>query len=159
MRDDPPGAVQLIAGPPSASPPLPIACAIAGLSFVAPFLFLKSGAPGPLLGIAILALAGAGIITIVAAVAAQRRRRADSAVRPRATIAPDGITLHPGPAGGAAQHFEAELIHSASLLPHALVIETTGEHPKPGRHVMRFGKLHTKRETLAAALLPLTKRI
>lgn len=158
MPDQPPGETHLIAGPPSANPPFAIACAIAGLSLVAPILFLKSGAPGPLLGIAILALAGAGIITMVAAVAAQRRRRADSAVRPRATITPDGITLHPGPAGGA-QHFEAAVIHSASLLPRALVIQTTEEHPKPGRHVLRFGQLHTKREALAAALQPLTKRI
>jgi len=158
MPDDQPGAVHLIAGPPSANPPLPIACAIAALSFVAPFLFLKSGAPGPLLGIAILALAGAGIITMAAGVAAQRRRRADSAVRPRATITPDGITLHPGPAG-AAQHFDAAVIHSASLVARALIIQTTAEHPKPGRHVMRFGKLHTPRESLIAALLPLTKQI
>jgi hypothetical protein len=158
MPDDPPGATHLIAGPPGANPPLPIACGIAGLSFVAPFLFLKSGTPGPLLGIAILALAGAGIITVVAAVAAQRRRRADAAVRPRATITPYGITLHPSPAG-AAQHFEAAVIHSANLLPHALVIQTTEEHPKPGRHVMRFGKLYTKRESIAAALLRLTKPI
>jgi hypothetical protein len=159
MSDDLPGAIQLTAGPPSAHPPLPIACAIAGLSFVAPFLFIKAAAPGPLLGIAIIALAAAGVITMVAAVAGQRRRRADAAVRPRATIAPDGITLHSSPAGGAAKHFEVEFIQSASLLPHALVIQTTEEHPKPGRHVMRFGKLHTPRETLTAALLALTKRI
>jgi len=156
MPDQTSGETQLVAGPPSGSPPLPVACAVAGLSFAAPFLFLKSGAPGPLLGIAILALAGAGVITMVAAVAAQRRRRADSAVRPRATINPGGITLHPGPAG-ATQHFEASLIQSASLLPRALVIQTTPEHPKPGRHVMRFGKLHTPRETLANALSSLTK--
>lgn len=159
MPDHLPGETHLVAGPPGASPPLPIACAIAALSVTAPFLFLKSGAPGPFLGIAIVALAGAGIITMVAAVAAQRRRRADSAVRPRATITPGGITLHAGPARGAARHFDAAEIHSAILLPHALVIQTTAEHTKPGRHVMRFGKLHTRRETLAAALLPLTKRV
>jgi hypothetical protein len=158
MPDDPPGATHLVAGPPSANPPLPIACAIAGLSFVAPFLFLKAAPPGPLLGIAIIALAGAGIIAMVAAVAAQRRRRADAAIRSRATITADGITLHPGPAGSA-QHFAAALIRSANLLPHALVIQTTEEHPKPGKHVLRFGKLHTPREALAAALLALTKRV
>jgi len=158
MTDHPPGATHLVAGPPGANPPLPIACAIAGLSLVAPFLFIKSGAPGPLLGIAIVALAGAGIITMSAGVAAQRRRRADSAIRPRATITPDGITLYPSPAAGA-RHFETAVIRSASLLPHALVIQTTEKHPKPGRHVLRFGKLHTPRETLTAALLPLSKRI
>jgi hypothetical protein len=157
MPELPPGATHLIAGPPSANPPFPIACALAGLSLAAPILFLKSGAPGPLLAIAILALAGAGIITMAAAVAAQRRRRADSAIRPRATISSRGITLHPSPAHTTARHFAAADIHSATLLPHALVIHTLPHHPKPGRHVLRFGNLHTPRETLAAALRPLAK--
>jgi hypothetical protein len=158
MLDDPPGETHLIAGPASATPPFGIACVLTGLSVAAPILFLSSGAPGPLLGIAALALAGAGIITMAAAVAAQRRRRADSAVRPRATITREGITLHPSPANPRPRHFGAADIHSASLLPHALVIQTKTNHPEPGRHVLRFGKLDTPREALTAALTSLGTR-
>jgi hypothetical protein len=147
----------LIAGPPPANPPLLVAIMLIALGLAAPILFLKAGAPSPLFGIAVLALAAAGIITAFGAVSAQLRRRADSAIRPRASITPAGITLRPH-AAGAEQHFAAAQIKTAQLFPGALVIQTAPEHPKPGRHVLRFGKLATPREELNAAISALLFR-
>lgn len=155
----PDGEIQLIAGPPPANPPLLVALSLVGLSIVAPFLFLKAGSPSLLLGIAVLALAGAGIITMSGAATAQLRRRADTAIRPRASITKAGITLHVHPVSGTAQHFPAGQIHSARLLPGALVIQTAKDHPKPGRHVLRFGKLATPRTALEAALAEFVSKI
>ncbi len=149
----PPGEVHLIAGPPPANPPLVIAVILVGLGIAAPFLFLKAGAPSLLFGIAVLALAGAGIITMSAAVAAWLRRREDAATRRRASISASGITLHARPApAGDVRHFPADQIQSARLLPGALVIQTGKDHPNPGRHVLRFGKLAAPRAELEAAL-------
>jgi hypothetical protein len=150
--------IQLIAGPPPANPPLLVAFMLVGLSIAAPFLFLQAGRPGPLLGLAILALAGAGIITMSGAAAAQLRRRADAAIRPRASITKAGITLHAGPVSGTTRHFPAGQIHWARLSPGALVILTAKDHPKPGRHVLRFGKLTTPRAALEAALVEFTSK-
>jgi len=154
----PPDEIHLIAGPPPANPPLLIAVTLVGLSIVAPFLFLRAGSPSVLLGIAVLALAGAGIITMSGAAAAQIRRRADAAVRPRASIAKTGITLQAHPVSGIVQHFPAGQIHSARLFAGTLVIHTTRDHPKPGRHILRFGKLATPRAGLEAALAEYTAK-
>jgi len=148
----PDGEILLVAGPPPANPPLFIAFILVALGIAAPFLFLKAGTPSLLLGIAVLALAGAGIITMAAAAAAQLRRRADAAIRPRASITKTGITLHAHPVSGIARHFPATQIESARLLPGALVILTAKAHPKPGRYVLRFGKLSAPRAALDAAL-------
>jgi len=150
--DEPANEVHLIAGPPPANPPLLIALMLLALGIAAPFLFLKAGSPSLLFGIAIVALAGAGIITMSAAVTAQLRRRADAAIRPRASITKAGITLHPGPQAATARHFHASDIHLARLYPGSLVIQTVAPHPKPGRHVLRFGKLATPRAPVEAAL-------
>ncbi len=156
---EPDGEIHLIAGPPPPNPPLIIALILVGLSVIAPFLFLKAGSPSLLLGIALLALAGAGVITMSGAATAQLRRRADAAIRPRASITKAGITLHAHPVSGIAQHFPAGQIHSARLLPGALVIQTAKDHPKPGRHVLRFGKLATPRPALEAALAEFVPKI
>jgi hypothetical protein len=150
--------IHLIAGPPPANPPFFVAIMLVGLSIVAPFLFLQAGSPSLLLGIAILALAGAGVIAASGAVTAQLRRRADAAIRPRASVTKAGITLHPHPVSAIAQHFPAGQIRSARLFTGTLVIHTTKEHPKPGRHVLRFGKLATSRAALAAALSAFTQK-
>lgn len=150
--EEPAGEVHLIAGPPPANPPLLVAVILVVLGIAAPFLFLQAGSPSLLFGAAVLALAGAGIITMCAAAAAQLRRRADAAIRRRASISASGITLHPAAPAGAVRHFPADQIHSARLVPGALVIQTAKHHPAPGRHVLRFGKLATPRAALQAAL-------
>jgi hypothetical protein len=152
------GEIDLIAGPPPANPPLFIAVILVGLGITAPFLFLKAGSPSLLFGIAVVALAGAGIITMSAAAAAQLRRRADAAIRPRASITKAGITLHAHPVSGIVLHFPAGHIRSARLLPGALVIQTAKAHPNPGRYVLRFGKLATPRAALEAALAEFTPK-
>jgi len=144
--------IHLIAGPPPANPPLLVAVMLVALGITAPFLFLQAGGPSVLLGLAVLALAGAGIIAMSGAVAAQLRRRADAAIRPRASISGDGITFHAGALSGIEQNFPAGQIHSARLLPGAIVIQTAKDHPKPGRHVLRFSTLATPRAELEAAL-------
>lgn len=148
-----PGAeTLLIAGPPGASPPLLVALLLVALSIVAPFLFLRAGAPSLLFGIAVLALAAAGIITLIAAISAQLRRRADAAMRPRARINAGGITLQAKPDNNSSLHFTAAQIASARLHGGTLVIQTIKSHPKPGRYVLRYGKLVTPRDALIAAL-------
>jgi hypothetical protein len=128
---------------------------LVALSLIAPFLFLGTGAPNVLLGVASLALATAGVIAASAAVRGQLRRRADATIRPRASIAQSGITLHQYPTSRRAdRHFAATEIKYARLTPGALIIQTAGAHAKPGRHVLRFGKLTTPREALLVALAP-----
>lgn len=159
MTDQPPVETQLIAGPPPANPPVFIAVVLVALGIAAPFLFLQAGSPSPLFGVAVLALASAGIMTMTAAVTARLRRRADAATRPRASITNTGITLHAGPLCGAARHFPAAQIRSARLLPSALVIQTVKDHSEPGRHVLRFGKLVTPRPALEAALAAFSPKL
>jgi hypothetical protein len=149
----------LIAGPPPANPPAFIVIIILGLSITAPFLFLRAGAPSPFFGIILLALAAASIITMSAAVKAARRRRADGAVRLRASITSTGITFHPGPTALDRQHFPASSIKSTHLLPNALIIQTIAPHPNPGRHVLRFGKLAIPRQTLQQALATISNQL
>jgi hypothetical protein len=156
--DEPTDEIHLIAGPPPANPPLFVAFILVALSIAAPFLFLQAGSPSLLFGVAVLALAGAGLITMSSAAAAQLRRRADATIRPRASITKAGITLHTGPPAGSAQHFPAGQIQAARLVSGALVIHTAKDHPNPGRHVMRFGKLATPRASLEAALAELTSK-
>jgi len=157
MPETPSIRTDLVAGPPPANPPLLVAMLIVALGLAAPILFLKAGSPSPLFGIAILALAAAGIITAFGAVSAQLRRRADSTIRPRASITQAGITLRPHTAG-AEEYFAATQIKTAQLFPGALVIHTAPEHPKPGRYVLRFSNLATPREELNAALSALLLR-
>jgi hypothetical protein len=92
------------------------------------------------------------------AVTAQRRRRADSAIRARASISQSGLTLRPGTAAGTEQYFAVADIKSAHLLPRALIIQTTEAYPNPGRYVLRFGKPQTPPEHLHAALAALLEK-
>lgn len=146
----------LIAGPPPASPPLFIAVLLVALSLFAPFFFLRAGSPSLFLGIAALALALAGIITLYGAVSSIRKRRADAAMRPRARISAAGITLHPSPNEHSTQHIAAEHIAAARLMAGALIVQTAKSHPNPGRYVLRYGKLTTPRDALVAALAAFT---
>jgi len=145
--------IQLLAGPPPANPPIFIAAIIVVLSLVAPILFLKTGAPGPLLGIAALALAVAGIVTASAAVKARLQRQSDLAVRPRVTVNADGITLHRKPAPAPAEFFPFDHIDEARLLAGTLILRINTANPAPGRHILRFGGPVSNRELLLAALV------
>ena len=143
---------KLVAGPPSASPPFTIALLIVGMSFAAPFIFVADGSPSPLLGIAMIAVALAGIITLAAAIRAAGRRRADSAARTRVSISEAGITLHPTPRERDDLHFPWQHIAGTHMAQTAFFVHAASGAPKPGRHAVRFGKLSTQRADILAAL-------
>ncbi len=143
---------KLVAGPPTASPPLTIALLIVAMSFAAPFIFVADGSPSPLLGIAMIAVALAGIITLGAAIRAAGRRRADSTARTRVTISEAGITLHPTPHTRDDQHFPWHHIAGTHMARAAFFVHAAAGAPKPGRYAVRFGKLATARADILAAL-------
>jgi hypothetical protein len=144
--------ISLIAGPPAASPPLFIALMLVGMSIAGPFIFLKDGTPSPLLGITAIAVAIAGMITMIAAMRAQRRRRADSTARRRVGITRAGITFYPTLHPGDNVQFAWEDITSVQMAPAAFILHAGPQAAKPGRHAIRFGKLVTPRSDILLAL-------
>lgn len=142
----------LLAGPASASPPLFIAAALVALSIAGPFIFVTDGTPSLLLGICALAVALAGLITMLAAIRAQAKRRADAAIRRRVSITAAGITLHPTRAQADNLHFPWAEIEHTQLMPAAFILHAGAAAPKPGRYGLRFSKLVTPREDILAAL-------
>jgi hypothetical protein len=152
------GGTYLLAGPAAASPPLVIAIALVALSIAAPFIFVADGTPSLLLGICALTVALAGLLTMLAAIRAQTKRRADAAIRRRVSITAAGITLHPTPAEADNLHFPWDAIENARLMPAAFILHASDAAPRPGRHGLRFGKLVTPREDLLAALTPRSRQ-
>jgi hypothetical protein len=146
------GGTYLLAGPATASPPLFIAIALVALSIAGPFIFVADGTPSLLLGICALAVAVAGLLTMLAAIRAQTRRRADAAIRRRVSITAEGITLHPTRAETDNLHFPWNEIENTHLMPAAFILHAGAAAPRPGRHGLRFGKLVTPREDILAAL-------
>ena len=144
--------IYLLAGPAAASPPLFIAIALVALSIAGPFIFVADGTPSLLLGICALAVALAGLLTMLAAIRAQAKRRADAAIRRRVSITAAGITLHPTRAEADNLHFPWNAIENTRLLPAAFILHAGDAAPKPGRYGLRFGKLVTPREDILAAL-------
>jgi hypothetical protein len=142
----------LLAGPAAASPPLFIAIALVALSIAGPFIFVADGTPSLLLGICALAVALAGLLTMLAAIRAQAKRRADAAIRRRVSITAAGITLHPTRAEADNLHFPWDAIEATRLMPAAFILHAGDAAPKPGRYGLRFGKLVTPREDILAAL-------
>jgi hypothetical protein len=143
----------LIAGPPPANPPIFLAVLIILVSLSGPYLFAAAGVPNLFLAVASAALAIAGIITALAAAAAQKRRRADLPPRPRAHLAPTGITFLPTAISTNKQIFPRDHIAAVQLLPRALIVDTIKPHPQPGRHRLMFGPpLLTPHEALTAAI-------
>lgn len=147
-----PEGTYLLAGPAAASPPLFIAVAIVALSIAGPFIFVADGTPSLLLGICALAVALAGLLTMLAAIRAQTKRRADAAIRRRVSITAAGITLHPTTAATDNLHFPWDDIENTHLMPAAFILHAGDAAPRPGRHGLRFGKLVTPREDILAAL-------
>ncbi|MDR3520420.1 MAG: hypothetical protein P4L54_02275 [Acidocella sp.] len=153
-------ATDLIAGPSAANPPVFLAALVVLISLSGPYLFAMAGIPNLLLGIASGALAIAGIVTALAAAAAQKRYHADKQPRPRARITPDGVTFLPTPASNNAQVFALEHIAAVQLMRRALIVDTHQHHPKPGRHRLVFGPPYvTPHETLAQAVAALNARV
>jgi len=147
-----PDGIYLVAGPPAASPPLLIAVALVALSIAGPFIFVAYGTPSLLLGITALAVALAGMLTMLAAIRAQMRRRSDATSRRRVSIGRAGITLHPTTSEADDLHFVWNDIENAQLLPSAFIVHAKHSAPKPGRYAIRFGKLGTPRADIIAAL-------
>jgi len=145
-----PPATALIAGPPAASPPLLIAVLLVALSIAGPFIFVTDGTPSLLLGITAVAVALAGMITMLAAIRAQIRRRADAAARRRVSISDSGITLHPTTAPAGDVHIPWEHITGVQVATAAFIVQAGPEAAKPGRHAIRFGKLVTPRAHITA---------
>jgi hypothetical protein len=144
--------IYLLAGPAAASPPLLIAIALVALSIAGPFIFVADGTPSLLLGICALAVALAGLLTMLAAIRAQTKRRADAAIRRRVSITRAGITLHPTPALADNLHFAWDDIENTHLMPAAFILHAHATAPKPGRYALRFGKLVTPRADIVSAL-------
>jgi len=142
----------MIAGPPAASPPLAIALMLVGLSIAGPFIFVADGTPSLLLGITALAVALAGMITMVAAIRAHIRRRADITARPRVGIGPEGITFYPTLQPSDNLHFSWNDITNVQVAPAAFIVHAGPTAPRPGRHAIRFGKLVTSRSDIISAL-------
>ncbi len=147
-----PEAAELVAGPPRASPPLFIALLLVALSIAGPFVFLADGTPSLLLGITAMAVAIAGMITLVAAVRAHLRRQEDAAIRRRVLISPAGITFYPSRASARDAHFAWKHVTSAHLAQSVFYVEAAPDAPRPGRHAIRFGKLVTPRADIISRL-------
>jgi hypothetical protein len=152
-------ATHLHAGPQAANPPLFLAAILIAVSLAAPILFSLAGAPNLWLAFASCALALAGIITLFGAIAGQRKFRADAAIRRRASISATGIIFYRQPAAPAPETFPRASISRVWLTGTALMLETTPDHPKPGRHRLGFGKLASPRAELTAAVNALNQAI
>ena len=152
LPEKPAAGIDLVAGPPAPSPPLLIALALVALSIAGPFIFVADGTPSLLLGITALAIALAGMLTMLAAIRAQLRRRADPESRRRASISQAGITLHPGIFAADDLYFPWENVDNAYLMPAAFIVHAGSSAPKPGRYAVRFSKLATPRAAIIAAL-------
>lgn len=146
---------ELHAGPPPVNPPLFLAVVIVAIGIAAPWLFVRAGAPSPLLGAAALALVGAGIITVFATINAHNKRQADREIRLRACFSPSGVSLYRKPAPADAEFFPREQIKKIWLLKAALILDTTPDHPKPGRHRLVFSHLASPLDDINAAIAAL----
>jgi hypothetical protein len=129
-----------------------MAMMLVALSITAPFIFVADGTPSLLLGITAVAVALAGMITMLAAIRAHRRRRADAAPRQRVSIQRHGITFHPTAEPADNLHFPWEHIENIHVAPAAVILQASPAAAKPGRHVIRFGKLVTPRSEIIAAI-------
>jgi hypothetical protein len=152
QNEEPFLGAELVAGPPAASPPIFVALLIVAMSIIGPFLFLSTGSPSLLFGITAVALALAGMITMVAALRAATRRRADLTPRRRVSISSAGVTLHPTSYFDDDLHFAWEHIASTQLTSAAFFLHTHPIAPRPGRYAVRFGRLITPRSEIVAAL-------
>jgi hypothetical protein len=104
------------------------------------------------LGVTAVAVALAGMITILAAIRAQLRRRADAAARRRVSISASGITFYRTPAPKDIEHFPWQDIASLHLAATTFILQAGPDAPKPGRHAIRFGKLVTPRSAIISAM-------
>ncbi|OYV56864.1 MAG: hypothetical protein B7Z71_12595, partial [Acidocella sp. 21-58-7] len=120
-----------------------------------PFLFARAGAPSPLLAIAAAALAVSGFIALTSAINAQKQRRADSAIKCRASITAEGIIFHPTRHRPTTDFFAKPDIEAVQLFPRALVVITKKTHNKPGRHRLTFTELASPQGEIAAAIAAL----
>ncbi|HQT62156.1 MULTISPECIES: hypothetical protein [unclassified Acidiphilium] len=153
MNDDdgdraaqPGGELALRAGPARPNPPLPIALMILLLGLAAPFVFVRTAQPSPFLTMMALLLPLAGTIAVIGAVESMRRLRADRAIRARAVIGVEGITLHRKPAD--AEHHAWTDIASADVTATVLTLILRGEGGKRVRRAVRYGRLETPVEML-----------
>lgn len=146
---------ELHAGPPPANPPIFLAVIIVGIGIAAPWLFARAGAPSLLLGAAALALGIAGIITVFSAVIAQQKRQADREIRLRASLSQSGVSFYRKPGLTNAEFFPREHIKKLWLVKAALIIDTTPDHPNPGRHRLVFSQLATPFDEVSAAVTAL----
>lgn len=155
VNNEPQLLTELHAGPPPANPPLFLAVIIVGISIAAPWLFARAGAPSLLLGAAALALGIAGIITIFSTAIAHQKRQADREIRLRASISPSGVSFYRKPAPASVEFFPLKHIKKIWLLKGALVLDTTPDHPKPGRHRLVFSQLASPYNEVNAAVASL----
>jgi hypothetical protein len=149
----------LIAGPPAASPPLTIALMLVALSIAGPFIFVTDGTPSLLLGITAVAVAIAGMITMVAAGRAYVRRRADAAARRRVRISFSGITFYPSVETSNSIFFSWDHITNVHVTQSAFIVQAGPAALKPGRHAIRFGKLVTPRADILSALEEIQSKV
>lgn len=140
----------LRAGPPSVSPPLPIALMIFALGVLGPIVFVRDARPSVFLTAAALLLPVAGALAVIGSIESLRRRRGDRAVRARALIRADGVALMGRP-GESEQHPWAD-IAAADATRTTLILHLHGEGGKRTRRAIRYGGLETPVELIRSRL-------
>jgi hypothetical protein len=146
-----PQEVALRAGPPKPQPPLIVALLIVATGIAAPIVFVREASPSPFLTIAAVLPAIAGAIALYAAIESRRRYREDRAVRARALIGPEGITLLRRKGAAPELHPWAEITR-ATLLKSELMLNLKEEDGGRRRRSLRFSGLETPFELLSARL-------
>ena len=146
-----PDEIALRAGPPAPQPPLIVSLLIAAVGIAAPVVFVRNGVPSPFLTIAAILPALAGLLALYGTIDSFRRYHNDRAIRMRASIGPDGVTLYRRPELPPEQHFWTEII-AASAMRSVLMLYLRGDGGKRVRCALRFSRLETPIEVLQEKL-------
>lgn len=142
--------LELRAGPPPVSPPLPIALMIFGLGILGPIVFVRAAQPSLFLTASSLLLPIAGTLALIGAFDSLRRRRGDGAVRTRATIHARGVTLTSRQ--GQEEHHPWADIAAAHATRTVLSLHLHAGGGKRTRRAIRYGALETPVELIRSRL-------
>jgi hypothetical protein len=149
-RDTGLAVLEVWAGAPAPSPPYLVVALMVLIALGGPIMFVHIGAKSLFLTAMALLLPIAAALVVAGAIGDWRRYHQDCAVRIRALLTPDGVSLR----GLRDQndHYRWDEIADARVTLSALILHLHGEGGQRTRRAMRFSRLQTPVEMIAARL-------
>ncbi|GAA5264174.1 hypothetical protein ACOSOMT5_P0594 [Acidiphilium sp. MT5] len=142
--------LEVWAGAPAPSPPYLVVALMVLIALGGPIMFVHIGAKSLFLTAMALLLPIAAALVVAGAIGDWRRYHQDRAVRIRALLTPDGVSLR----GLRDQndHYRWDEIADARVTLSVLILHLHGEGGQRTRRAMRFSRLQTPVEMITARL-------